>query len=81
LSPQRFGRLGGDAGQGGVLLACMAFRGRAGRSIVPRAPKQVPRAAPNRSDDADKLIGQLTKKQPAAEPVAAEPREPDLTEG
>ena len=43
-------------------------------------PKQAPRPARNRSDEADKLIGQLTKKQPAAEPAAVEPSVPDLAE-
>lgn len=69
-----------DARSAGVLLAGMGFRGRAGRSIVPRAPKQVPRAVSNRSSEADKLIGQLTKEPVAPEPKLAEPSEPDLTE-
>ncbi len=40
----------------------------------------MPRAVSNRSSEADKLIGQLTKEPVAPEPKVAEPREPDLTE-
>lgn len=61
------------AGAGAWYWADMAFRGRVGRSIVPRKNVAQPAAKPQRQAEADKLIGQLTRepKTEAAKPVAA----------
>lgn len=56
----------------------MAFRGRAGRSVVPPTPKNAPKPR-NRNSDADKLIGQLTRvREPQPEVVVTDVTDPDL---